>query len=89
MPQLGVVHSVVVCVPASSGTRGPCPAGQVQSVTQAYLISPASSSAFDLMAEPFDAATAGAFFGYAFASTVALWMFALGVGKVINMIKSA
>jgi hypothetical protein len=41
------------------------------------------------MAEPFDAATAGSYFGFAFASTVFLWLFSLGIGHVLKMIKAA
>ena len=73
----------------TSGAQGACPDGHVQSVTQAYLIAPSEAAKFDLMAEPFDSATAGAYFGFAFASTVFVWLFSLGAGMVIRMVKSA
>lgn len=86
---LGTVQTVVVCVSGSSGIQGACPAGQVESVTQAYLVAPSEATRFDLMAEPFDAATAGAYFGFAFASTVFVWLLSLGAGVVIKLVKSA
>lgn len=89
MAQLGTVQTVVVCIPGTPGVQGACPDGQVQSVTQAYLIAPSEAARFDLMAEPFDAATAGAYFGFAFASTVFVWLLALGAGMVIKMVKTA
>lgn len=89
MPQLGTVQTVVVCIPGTSGIQGACPADHVQSVTQAYLIAPSEAARFDLMVEPFDAATAGAYFGFAFASTVFVWLLALGAGMVIKMVKTA
>ena len=89
MAQLGTVQTVVVCIPADAGLQGPCPAGQVQSVTQAYLIAPSEAARFELGAEPFDPAQAGAFFGFAFASTVFVWLFSLGVGHVLKLVRSA
>lgn len=89
MAALGTVQTVVVCLAGTSGIQGACPDGQVQSVTQAYLIAPSEATRFDLMAEPFDAATAGAFFGFAFASTVFVWLLALSAGMVIKMVKTA
>lgn len=89
MAQLGTVQTIVVCVTSNSGVQGGCPEGQVESVTQAYLIAPSEASRFDLMAEPFDSATAGAYFGFAFASTVFVWLFSLGAGMIIRMVKSA
>lgn len=90
MPGLGVVQTVVVCIPGDTGVPfPPCPAGTTASVTSAYLIAPSESAAFDLMAEPFDAATAGAYFGFAFASTVFVWLLALGAGSIIKMVRSA
>ncbi|KAB8052202.1 hypothetical protein GCN78_10310 [Janthinobacterium rivuli] len=89
MAQLGTVQTVVVCISGSSGTQGSCPSAQVQSVTQAYLIAPSESVRFDLMAEPFDVLQAGAFFGFSFASTMFVWLFALGIGRIINMVKTA
>lgn len=89
MLQLGAVQTVVVCVNGSSGIQGVCPVGQVESVIQAYLIAPSESSRFELGAEPFDPAQAGAFFGFAFASTIFLWLFSLGLGHVLKMVKTA
>lgn len=89
MSQLGVVQTVVVCLAGTSGLQGACPDGEIQSVTQAYLIAPSESVRFDLMAEPFDAAQAGAFFGFSFASTMFVWLFALGVGRIIKIVKTA
>lgn len=89
MAQLGTVQTVIVCIDGSSGTQGACPSGQVQSVTQAYLVAPSEALRFDLMAEPFDAVQAGAFFGFSFASTMFVWLFALGVGRIIKMVKTA
>lgn len=89
MAQLGTVQTVVVCIPGTSGVQSVCPDGQVQSLTQAYLIAPSEATRFDMMAEPFDAATAGAYFGFAFASTVFVWLVSLSAGMVIRMVKSA
>ena len=86
---LGTVQTVVVCVPGSSGVQGACPAGQVESVPQAYLVAPSEAGRFDLMAEPFDPATAGQYFGFAFASTCFVYLLAWGAGMVIKMVKSA
>jgi hypothetical protein len=86
MAQLGTVQTAVVCVPGSEGTQGVCPAGQVQSVTQAYLVAPSEAAHFDLMAEPFDSVTAGAYFGFAFASTVGLWAVAHGAGQLVKFV---
>lgn len=89
MAQLGTVQTVVVCVPGTSGIQGACPTGSVESVTQAYLVAPSEAARFDLMADPFDAGVAGQYFGFAFASTVFVWLLALGAGAVIKMVKSA
>lgn len=89
MAQLGQVQTVIVCLTGSSGTQGGCPNGHIQSVTQAYLIAPSESIRFDLMAEPFNAGQAGAFFGFSFASTMFVWLFSLGVGRIIKMVKTA
>jgi hypothetical protein len=53
------------------------------------MITPSEAAKFDLMAEPFDAATAGAYFGFAFASTVFVWLLALGAGSIIKMVRQA
>ena len=89
MAQLGQVQTVIICLPGASGTQGGCANGQVESVTQAYLIAPSEAVRFDLMAEPFDSVQAGAFFGFSFASTMFVWLFSLGVGRIINMVKTA
>lgn len=90
MAQLGSVQTVVVCTGGGSGWgSAPCPAGSTVSVVQAYLITPSEAAKFDLMAEPFDAATAGAYFGFAFASTVFVWLLALGAGSIIKMVRQA
>jgi hypothetical protein len=89
MSQLGIVQTVIVCLPGASGLQGGCPDGQVQSVTQAYLIAPSEAVRFDLMATPFDAVQAEAFFGFSFASTMFVWLFALGVGRIIKFVKTA
>jgi len=89
MAQLGSVQTVVVCISGSSGMQGACPSAQVQSVTQAYLIAPSEAVRFDLMLEPFDALQAGAFFGFSFASTMFVWLFSLGIGRIIKMVKTA
>jgi hypothetical protein len=41
------------------------------------------------MAEPFDSVQAGAFFGFAFASTIFVWLFSLGLGSVIKLVRTA
>lgn len=89
MAQLGQVQTVIICRPGTSGTQGGCANGQVESVTQAYLIAPSEAARFDLMSEPFDGTQAGAFFGFSFASTMFVWLFALGIGRIINMVKTA
>lgn len=87
MLQLGTVQTVVVCLSASSGFQGACPIGQVESVTQSYLVSASEASRFELGLQPFDPATAGAFFGYAFVSTLVFYLFCFGIGSLISLIK--
>lgn len=89
MTQLGTVQTVVVCLSGPSGIQGACPDGQVQSVTQAYLVAPSEAARFELMSEPFDPGQAGAFFGFSFASTVFLWLFSIGLGHILKMVRSA
>lgn len=89
MAQLGQVQTVIICLPGASGTQGGCANGQVESVTQAYLIAPSEATRFDLMSEPFDGTQAGAFFGLSFASTMFVWLFSMGVGRIIKMVKTA
>lgn len=89
MTQLGTVQTVVVCVSGASGVQGVCPVGQVESVTQAYLIAPSEASRFDLMLEPFDSVTAGQYFGFAFASTCFVYLLAWSAGMVVKAVKSA
>lgn len=86
---LGTVQSVIVCVPAESGIQGACPAGSVQTVTAAYLVSPTASETLDLIASPINPADLGAVWGFAFASTVFLWLVSLSAGAVIRAVKSA
>lgn len=89
MAQLGNVQTVIVCVSGSAGLQGACPAGQVETVTQAYLIASSEALHFDRMSEPFDAVQAGAFFGFAFSSTIFVWLFSLGIGQIIKMVRTA
>lgn len=86
---LGTVQTIVICVPGDSGLQGICPAGSVQTVTTAYLVSPVASETLDLIATPIDPADLGAVWGFAFASTVGLWMLSLSAGAVIRAVKSA
>ncbi|MCS8014621.1 hypothetical protein N0430_31390 [Pseudomonas aeruginosa] len=85
---LGSVQTVLVCVPGQ-GVQGFCPDGQSQTVTQAYMIAPSESTALDLMAQPFDASAAGAYFGFAFASTVFVYLLSLACGVLITTVKRA
>lgn len=89
MAQLGTVQTVVVCVNASSGLQGACPAGQVETVTQAYVISASEAARFELGVEPFDPVQAGAFFGFAFVSTIFIWLFSIGVGHILKTVRTA
>lgn len=89
MGALGTVQTVVVCLPGSSGIEGACPSGQVETVTQAYLIASSEAPRFNLMAEPFDPAIAGQYFGFAFASTCFVYLLAWAAGMVIKMVRSA
>lgn len=88
MAQLGTVQTVVVCVSGSAGIQGSCPVGQVQSVTQGYLIAPSEASRFDSTAEPFSSADAAAVFGFSFSVTLGFWLVAKGHGAIISFIKS-
>ncbi|MNM33778.1 hypothetical protein D3C81_444120 [compost metagenome] len=85
---LGNVQTVLVCVPGQ-GVQGYCPDGQAQTVTQAYMIAPSESTALDLMAQPFDPSAAGAYFGFAFSSTVFVYLLSLGCGVLIQMVRRA
>lgn len=87
MTVLGTVQTVVTCVAGSSGIQGACPAGSVETVTQAYLVAPTAATALDLMADPFDPATAGAYFGFAFAATVFVYLLSFGAGIVVKMVR--
>lgn len=83
---LGTVQTVVVCV-AGTGPAGFCPTGYTESVTQAYLIAPSMGSILDAGADPFDSSTAGAFWGFGFAATLSLYLFAYGCGVLFNTIR--
>jgi hypothetical protein len=85
---IGSVHTVIVCVPGN-GLQGSCPAGQVQSVTQAYLIAPSESTWLELMAQPFDSGEAGVYFGFAFASTLFVYLISLSAGSLISLVRRA
>lgn len=87
MAQLGTVQTLVVCVPGSDGVQAACPAGQVQSVTQGYVIASSESVRFDLMAEPFDGATASAFFSFAMVSTITVGVLAYKAGELVAFIR--
>lgn len=81
--------TVVVCVAGGTGWgSAPCPPGQTVSIQQAYLISPSDATKFELSLQPFDASTAGAYFGFAFASTITLYLISLGVGMVIKTVRA-
>ncbi len=87
---LGTTQTVLVCINGvSSFGAAPCPPGQTISVVQAYLVTPSEAAKFNANAEPFDSATAGAFFGFAFASTVFVWLLSFGAGAVIRMVRTA
>ncbi|GGY21266.1 hypothetical protein [Pseudoduganella dura] len=88
MVSIGTVQTIIVCVNGSEGNAGACPVGQVQSVTQAYVITPSEGARLDLLAEPYSSATAWSFFGFAFASTIGIWWLAHGAGEIIKMIRS-
>lgn len=83
---LGTVQTLVVCV-AGSGNQGPCPDGYTQSVTQAYVVASSNGALFDAAASPFDPVQAGEFWGFAFASTVWLYLTALGCGVLYRRVK--
>lgn len=87
MTTLGTTQTVIVCVNGSGGVQGACPSGQVESVVSAYLVSSSEAARLDLMAEPFDAATAGAFFGFAFVSTIFVYLTAVGGGVLLQLVK--
>ncbi|MNI94494.1 hypothetical protein D3C73_1526040 [compost metagenome] len=53
------------------------------------MIAPSESTALDLMAQPFDASAAGAYFGFAFASTVFVYLLSLACGVLITTVKRA
>lgn len=88
MVQLGTVQTLLVCVPGSQGVQAACPAGHVQSVSSAYVITPSEAGKFELMAEPFSAATAWSFFSFAFAVTIGIWWVAHGAGEIISMVRT-
>lgn len=89
MTALGTVQTVVTCVAGGSGLQGACPAGHVESVTQAYLVASSEATRLDLMANPFDAAEAGAYFGFAFAATMFVYLLSFSAGLVIKMVREA
>jgi hypothetical protein len=87
MTALGTVQTVVTCVAGVSGIQGACPAGSVETVTTAYLVAASEATRLELMADPFDAATAGGYFGFAFAATVFVYLLSFGAGIVIKMVR--
>lgn len=87
MTVLGSTQTVVVCVSGSGGIQGACPTGSIETVTQAYLVSPTNASFLDLSAESFDPATAGAYFSFALFATLAFYMTIYGAGQIVQILK--
>ena len=87
MTVLGATQTVLVCVPGSSGIQGACPSGSVETVTQAYLVSPTNATFLDVSAEPFDTASAAGLFTAGFGATLAFYLLSLSIGQILNMVK--
>lgn len=86
----GVVSTVLVCVPSSTvDATGLCPSGSAPGTAPAYLLNTSQGDAWDLASQPFSAATAGEYFGFAFAATVGLWALAYGAGQVIKLVRTS
>ncbi|HEY9270978.1 hypothetical protein [Achromobacter sp.] len=83
----GEFASVIICVPAATGVRGPCPEGLVQSVQEVFLIPASEAGAIQAFLQPFDASVAGGFFMSSMAITVAIWFAAWGVGNVVQAVR--
>lgn len=84
---LGTVQTLVVCVSGSAGAQGPCPDGQVQSVTQAYVIAPSQAALLDAATEPIDYTLAGALWSFSFSVVVGLWLVSRNAGVILNFIR--
>jgi hypothetical protein len=87
----GVVKTIMVCAPLATGPSvAPCAddAGisYAPQQVQAYVLEQASSPTVEAMltssTQPFDPATAGAFFEFGFAGVVSMWF----LGKVCRSI---
>jgi hypothetical protein len=91
MSDFGSLQTVLVCkaTTAPDAVQGACPAGFAPVTVDAYLVAPSQAFRLDVATQPFDAATAGEYFGFAFASTVALWALAYGAGQVIKLIRNS
>jgi len=76
------VQNVVVCVSASSGVQGSCPAGEVESVMQAYLV----ESADALYALP-PAEDVAAIWSVGFSLVIVCYLVGKGVGVCVELIR--
>lgn len=72
--------------PTSTSTPDPCPSGQkMTEITMTVL----TQSDLAINDQPFDSALAAQFFGFAFASTIFLWITSLCIGEVISLVRSS
>lgn len=85
---IGNIQTVVICVPGTAGVQGACAAGEVQTVTTAYLVSPTASEQLDLLATPIDPAQLGEVWMFGFVATLSIWLLSISAGSVIRMVKS-
>jgi hypothetical protein len=66
-----------------------CGPGREMQVQKVWAMTEAEANTFALNAEPFDPATAGSFFAFAFVSTIGVWALAYGAGEVIQFFRKA
>lgn len=83
----GLLHNVVVCTPAPSGTQGVCPPGAVEQVVSAYLIDPLAVSYIDAVAAPYDYTAGAAIWGTVFTFTLSLYFVSHSIGVILGKIR--
>jgi hypothetical protein len=76
------LQNVVVCVSASSGVQGACPAGEVETVIQAYLFE--SADAASALPSVDDVA---AIWSVGFSLVIVCYLVGRGVGACVELIR--
>lgn len=92
---LGAVGYVLACQPDGTLTASVSPCVDVAGafykpvVVQAYTLVPSAQEFLDPLEMPFDYTLAGGFFAFGIGTVGAVYLFAWGMGEIINMIGHA